>query len=159
MPKHTFANFEDTNTLKMMSTQDDLHVLSLNISYNTDSVYLYKESSAKDGTMVPVLEFTYNSSVLDIRDLDQVRCIGYLRTPPGVEFGRALMFESSKLENGKPVFTIHYNKPHVEIFLRFEEAICKMLCKDGIETLYAFLDQDWKKIKERNLHHSELIIR
>ncbi len=157
--KHNIPDYEDTTMLAMIVTDDDLCYLSLNISYNTDSVYLYRESAAKDSTMCAVMEFTSNSTVLDVRNLDEVRSIGYLRTPPGAEFGTALMFESSTLEKGRPVFTIHYNKPHVEMFLRFEEAICKMLCKENIESLYAFLDQDWEKIKGYNLQHKDLIIR
>jgi hypothetical protein len=163
MSKHTFPNIEDTATLWIGSTDSCPNFLSLNISYKTDSVYLYKESFAKDGTMIPVLEFTSNCKVLDIRDINQVRCIGRIRTPAGVRFGSELMFESTELENGRAVFTVHYDKPDPQMFINFEQRICQMLCQDNCDALDEFLDQDWKKLKARNssggLQSKDLIIR
>lgn len=147
MTKHEIPEFDDTVILDSITCPDDKELLILTISYQTDSVYLFKESFSKDYNFKPLLEFTSNSVVLDVRNLEEVKCMGYIRTPAGVEFGSALMFESTLCKKGTPAFKIHYDKPHVEMFINFEKEICKMLVANGTDALYQFLDQDFYNLK------------
>lgn len=134
----------------------------LQISYDTDSVYLFSHGTA-------VFEFTSNSHVLDIRNQDNPRLIGYIRTPKGRGFGKALEFKSAQhiSATGVPVCTILYTKPHVEMFLRFEEAICKMLTLyDDTDMLIdhedqkfnAFINCNWKQLEQLYPQHKDLTI-
>ena len=129
----------------------------LGISYDTDSTYLFVSD-------IPVIEFTANCEVLDIRNPDSPRLIGRLRTPKGYNFGTALEFVSSQVNssNGLRTCSILYVDNHVDIFLRFEEALCKMLTTPENEegeynNLLAFL-RNWDEFKQLNPSHKSLTI-
>lgn len=124
----------------------------LNISYDTDSVYLLVEG-------IPTIEFTYDSRVLDIRNPDKPRLIGNIRTPKGYAFGSALEFVSTQyaLSTGLPSCTILYDDSHFEIFLRFEKELCKMLSINNYDKLNAFLS-DWGEFKKLKPEHKSLTI-
>ena len=148
--KHEIPPLSETVNLSFWNIGTKL----LQISYDTDSVYLFSHGTA-------LLEFTSDSRVLDIRNPDNPRLIGYIHTPKGFEFGQALELESVQhtSSTGVPVFTVLYTRSHVEMFLRFEEAICKMLTMDKEpETLIAFLDGNWGALKQLNPSHKDLTI-
>ena len=129
----------------------------LGISYDTDSTYLFVSD-------IPVIEFTANCEVLDIRDPDSPRLIGRLRTPKGYNFGTALEYVSSQVNssNGLRTCSILYVDNHVEIFLRFETALCKMLTtpenKEGDYGLLKAFMRNWDEFKQLNPSHKSLTI-
>lgn len=129
----------------------------LNISYETDSVYLFVEG-------VPIIEFTANCEVLGIADPAQPRLIGRIRTPKGYSFGTALEFVSTQhvSPTGLPSCSILYVDKHVDIFLRFEEALCKMLigfeAMDGDKSKLNAFTRDWDAFKLLNPSHKSLTI-
>lgn len=155
----------DYNATTILATWlDDLGecLYELRISYKTDSVYLY-EYHLEEDIPPPVLEFTSDSHIYDVRDQKKPKLIGRIRTPHNRECGDALEFVScTSSVNGQPAMRVLYAKPHVEMFINFEKALCKLLTKWRYSSSYwlinDFLNADWDALKAANLSHPELII-
>lgn len=129
----------------------------LGISYDTDSTYLFVSD-------IPVIEFTANCDVLNVLDPHNPSLIGRLRTPKGYAFGTALEFVSTQhvSPTGFPSCSILYVDKHVDIFLRFETALCKMLTtpenKEGDYCLLKAFMRNWDEFKQLNPSHKSLTI-
>jgi hypothetical protein len=133
-----------------------------NISYRTDSVYLY-EYYVEDNEPSPILEFTSFGHVYNVRDQKTPKLIGRLHTPRGCKFGSTLEFVSSTQSvNEQPAMRVLYEKPHVEMFINFEKALCKLLTMrrhySSNRLIIGFLNADWGALKAANLSHPELTI-
>jgi hypothetical protein len=130
------AKFEDCIVLDCMENAAG-GLFYFAISTDTDSVYLFKDG----GDSFPaVLEFTPSSEVIE-RVSGKDSYLGWIKTPQGKQFGKALEFYS--IDPSK--FTMTYDKPHVEMFIELEKKICRYLVQDkDPEILKAFLQQNWE---------------
>lgn len=153
MKTNYYPAIEETTCIAYWNTPPVI----LAISYDTDSTYLFIDD-------IPVIEFTANCDVLNILDPHDPSLIGRFRTPKGYSFGEALEFVSTQCTSstGERTCSILYVDKHVDIFLRFEEALCKMLTTPENEegeykNLLAFL-RNWGEFKRLNPSHKSLTI-